>query len=294
MSPKAQHDAAPARPQQELDVAAYTSHSVTVDGVRLNYLDYGTAGKPTMLCVHGGAANAHWYDFIAPGFTSDYHVLSLDLRGHGDSQHVEPPAYTYPDYASDLNKFVEALDLRDFVLIGHSMGGAVCLMYASTYPGRVKSLILADSSVNLPADRINALRDVGQRPGRTYHSKEEIVSRYKLRPGDSTASEALVRYIGENSVREMPDGTWRYKFDRAVYSTRESNDGRPGWNKIKVPAMMIKGDRSPRITDEVFADIKARCPQAELAEVTNSDHHVTLDNPGMFIDKVKAFLAKNA
>ena len=294
----AQHDAAPQRQKEtEMEMpphAPYTAHSVQAGEVRLNYLDYGTPGKPLMLCIHGGAANAHWFDFIAPGFTADYHVLSLDLRGHGDSQHVDPPSYTYEDYAEDIHKAVDALDLRDFVLIGHSMGGAVSLMYAANYPGRVKALILVDSTVNLPKERIEALRSVGERPGRTYHSKDEIVSRYRLRPGDSTASPALVRYIGENSVREMDDGTWRYKFDRNVYATREMSDGRPNWNRIKVPAMMVKGDRSPRITPEVFADLKARCPQAELAEVTNSDHHVTLDNPAMFIEKVSDFLKRNS
>jgi pimeloyl-ACP methyl ester carboxylesterase len=274
------------------DPAPYTSHFVQAGAVKLHYLDYGTAGLPPMLCIHGGAAHAHWFDFIAPGFTNDYHVRSLDLRGHGDSDPVDPPAYFYGDYAADVNKAVEKLGLRDFVLVGHSMGGMVSLLYAATYPGRVKSLIVVDTSVNLPPERIAKLRDVGSKPPRDYDTKEEMVSRYKLRPGEALAPEAVVRYIGSRSVKQVEDGKWRYKFDRSVYATRESMDGRPLWDKIRIPALLVKADRSERITPEVYADAKARAPQVELVEVSNSDHHITLDNPAEFVKKVRGFLRK--
>src|SRR5687767_13749634 len=117
--------------------AQHTEHDIDIGGLKLHYIDYGTKGKPPMLCVHGGAAHTHWFDFVAPGFTADYHVRSLDLRGHGDSDPVDPPQYLYSDYAADIDKFVKAIDLREFVLMGHSMGGTVCLLYCATYPGRV-------------------------------------------------------------------------------------------------------------------------------------------------------------
>ena len=141
-------------------------------GLELNYLDYGTEGLPPMLCIHGGAAHGHWFDFVAPGFTPSYHVRSLDLRGHGDSDPVDPPLYTYEQYASDIDKTVRALDLRDFVLMGHSMGGTVSLVYAATYPGRVKKLVVVDSTVNLSAERIGSFGRKGTMAGefRSLHN----------------------------------------------------------------------------------------------------------------------------
>jgi pimeloyl-ACP methyl ester carboxylesterase len=242
--------------------APFTSKFVEAGDLKLHYLDYGTAGRTPMLCIHGGAAHAHWFDFIARDFTADYHV--------------------------------QALDLRDFVLMGHSMGGAVSLLYAATYPGRVKTLVVIDSTVNLSADRIAKLRDVGSRPGSNYATLEELISRYRLRPGESQAAPEVVRHIASYSGRQMGDGSWKHKFDRNVYATREMSDGRPNWNRIKIPVLLVKGDRSERLSPEVYADVKARCPQAELVEVSNSDHHVTLDNPSEFVQKVKPFLAKNA
>ena len=291
MTTPAQSHAAPNAPPPQ--PAKYTEHDIEVGGVRLHYYDYGTAGKPPMLCIHGGAANGHWFDFIAPGLVDDHHVIALDLRGHGDSAAVEPPSYTYADYAADMDKFVHAMDLRDFVLMGHSMGGTVSLLYAATYPGRAKSLIVIDSTVNLSAERIGRLRSIGEGGGKSYATKEELVARYRLRPGESHAHPDVVRYIGGQSCRQSEDGTWRHKFDRAVYATREVFDGTPCWNEIRIPALLVKGDRSERITPEVYADVKSRCPQAELEVVTHTDHHVTLDNPAGFLAAVKPFLAKN-
>jgi pimeloyl-ACP methyl ester carboxylesterase len=288
MPPQSQARSADAAPQ----AAPYTSRFVDVGALKLHYLDYGTAGRPPILCVHGSAANGHWYDFVAPGLSRDYHVLAIDLRGHGDSGPADPPSYSYEDYASDINKAVEALDLRDFVLIGHSMGGAISLLYSSTYPGRVGKLVIVDTSMKLSNERISEMRDVGSRPSRQYHSKDEIVSRYKLRPGHSFASPDVVRHIASNSVREADDGTWTYKFDRNVYATRVSVDNMPFWDKIKIPTLLIRGGNSPRITPEVYAAVKARAPQVEMAEVSPSEHHVTLDNPTGFVDAVKPFLEK--
>ncbi len=277
---------------QALEPASYTEGNVEAGGLQLHYLDYGTSGRPHMLCVHGGAAHAHWYDYVAPGFTADYHVRSIDLRGHGDSEWIDPPAYMYTDYAADLEEAAKKLDLRDFVLIGHSMGGAVSLLYAATYPGRVKALVVVDSTVNLSPDRIAALRDVGSRSGRSYATKDELVGKYRLRPGDSLATPDVVRHIASRSAKEQSDGTWRHKFDRNVYATREVNDVRPHWNRLRVPVLLVKGQLSDRLSAAVFEDIKSRCPQAELVEVSRSGHHITLDNPGEFIDKVKPFLAR--
>jgi len=131
------------RPEGGLQPASYTDHFVEVDGSRLHYLDYGTAGRSPILCVHGGAAHGHWFDFFAPGFVPDFHVRALDFRGHGDSQWMNPPDYTYEVHAADLAAVAEKLDLRDFVLIGHSMGGLVSLVYTATYPGRIRALMPA-------------------------------------------------------------------------------------------------------------------------------------------------------
>lgn len=67
----------------------------------------------------------------------------------------------------------------------------------------------------------------------------------------------------------------------------------PYWSAIKMPALLVKGARSARISAQVLAQIRARCPRVELAEVAHADHHVTLDNPAGCIDAMRAFLANH-
>ena len=137
MSARSSHD--DARNQQKHTPAGSTSRYIEVNGLKLHYLDYGSKGKPPMLCLHGGAVHAHWFDFVAGAFTADYHVRALDHRGHGESARADPPDYSYTAYASDVAAVIEKLDLRDVILVGHSMGGLVSLVYAATQPGRLRS-----------------------------------------------------------------------------------------------------------------------------------------------------------
>lgn len=278
-----------------LQPAPHTSEYIAANGLKLHYLDYGTRGLPPMLCVHGGAAHAHWYDFVAGGFSSDYHVRSLDLRGHGDSDWVDPPAYGFAEYAADLNAVAEKLDLRDFVLVGHSMGGMVSLVYAATYPGRVGKLVIVDTTMHMSRDAIARLREMGARPTSRYASHEELIMRYRLLPsGTMGAAPEVIRHVARHSGREVADGDWRHKFDRGLYAIFERRDGMPLWERIRIPALLVKGGDSNRVSSEIFAEVKRRAPQVELVAVPDSDHHVTLDNPSGFVRVVQEFLAKTA
>ena len=272
--------------------APHTDRRIEANGIDLHYLDYGTEGRTPMLCLHGGAVTAHWFDFVAGGFTSDYHVRALDQRGHGDSARAVPPDYRYQSYASDVAQVVEKLDLRDFVLVGHSMGGLVSLVYAATYPGRVKKMVVIDSTLWATQDRVSNLHAIGNREGSNYATHEEFIERFRVRPDGTQAVPEIIRYLAERGGRQDENGRWRHKFDRNVYSKREFLDIPPHWDRIKIPVLVVKGGLSNRVTPEIYADIKARAPQVELAEVPRSEHHVTLDNPTDFVAVVRRFLAK--
>lgn len=277
-----------------IEPAAYSEHRVEVAGLKLRLQDYGSAGNPAMLCLHGGAANAHWYDFVAHGFTDAYHMRAVDLRGHGDSQ-WDPsptPTYGYHRHAADVDELVRKLDLRDFVLIGHSMGGMISSIYAATYPGRVKAFILVDTTIKFTPERMAGFNAISNREGRHYATQEEFVATYKVHPGGSSAAPAILRHIARHSGRQYDDGRWRHKVDRRVYSNREMVDSFPLWNKIKIPTLLMKGARSARIDPVTVADVKSRAPQIEVAEVADADHHITLDNPAGFIAAARTFLDK--
>ena len=275
----------------DLHAATSTSHFVEANGIKLHYLDYGTAGRPPMLCVHGGAAHAHWFDFVAPGFTPDYHVYALDLRGHGDSTWADPQTYSFETYAEDINAFLEKLDLSDVVLIGHSMGGMISLVHAATHPGRIRRLVIVDSTMLMPMDRVSKMREFSSRPARGYTTQDELIARYRLEPAESQlAATEVIHRMATHSGRQDADGQWQHKADRRVYANFRQVAGVPLWEKVKVPALVIKGEHSKRFAPDVLAEIRAKAPQVQWAEVPASDHHITLENPQGFVDVVQKFL----
>jgi pimeloyl-ACP methyl ester carboxylesterase len=282
------HDTAAMKPAPSID------RYVEVAGLKLHVQDYGTAGKPQMLCLHGSAAHAHWFDFVASGLNDEYHVLAPDQRGHGDSDWdlSAQPEYNYDRYAADLHELVGKLDLRDFILVGHSMGGLVSTVYAATYPGRARAFIMIDSSLDLPSERIASMNAVGSREGSSYASASEFVASYKIRPSGSRATPDMVRHLGMHSGRQFEDGRWRNKVDRNVYARRVGRNLIPYWAQIKIPALLVRGDRSNRISPEIIAQVRAHAPQVQVAEVAGCDHHVTLDNPRGFVEVCKQWTAR--
>ncbi len=247
-----------------------------------------------MLCLHGSGAHAHWFDFVAPDLAADYHLLALDQRGHGDSAWADPPDYSYTRFAADLAEAVDKLDLRDLILVGHSFGGLVSLMYAAAHPERVSRLIVADSMLRISEEFVAAFHTIGSREGSSYDTPEEFAARYRLRPLGTPTRPDVVAYLARHSARRSADGRWRHKVDRGVYAARHTVDSLPCWERITIPALVIKCNHSTRITPAIAVEIKARCPQVEIVTMPDSGHHVTLDNPAGFVAAVRAFLGRHA
>ena len=124
--------------------AAYADKFITVNGLKIHYLDWGNDGKQPFLMLHGIGRVAHSFDHIAPRFAASYHVMAIDMRGHGDSDWSPEAAYLVEDYVKDIEAIAEKLNLRNIVLLGNSTGGRVVQVYAGMHPERVARLISED------------------------------------------------------------------------------------------------------------------------------------------------------
>ena len=116
---------------------------ITVNGLRLRYLDWGNTGKTPLVCLHGHTGQVHIWDEFAEAMSPHYHVLALDQRGHGDSQWAGT-GYDRDRFVEDMAAFVDSLGLSKFVLAGLSMGGWNCLLYPAANPERVERVIIVD------------------------------------------------------------------------------------------------------------------------------------------------------
>ena len=95
-------------------------------GVRINY--YAAGQGPPVILLHGFGASAYSWRFMGPALAADHRVLTLDLKGYGLSAKPEDGKYAISDQADMVAEFIRTRDLRDLVVIGHSMGGGVTLM----------------------------------------------------------------------------------------------------------------------------------------------------------------------
>ena len=123
---------------------------VTSDGVTLRYLEAGT-GK-TLVLIPGWSQSAAQYKYQIDGLADRYHVIAVDLRGHGDSDKPDH-GYRIARLAKDLQELLVGLNLQDVVLLGHSMGSSVIWCYLDLFgPARVAKLVVADQA---PAVMVN-------------------------------------------------------------------------------------------------------------------------------------------
>ena len=267
-----------------------TSRRLRLDHVNLHYLDYGGEGPPSLLMLHGGGANAHWFDFVGPPLTLHGRVLAVDLRGHGDSTPVDPPVYTYDTYVQDVQALLRAEQLSPVMLMGHSMGGILAVKYASTWPQEVRALIVCDTRPTYSPEVADSLRQTGQRQGREYHSQEDYMAHYRIRPEGLRAPPDVHRYIASFGGRQLPNGRWAHKIDRRVYAQREAIDALPLWQRVTCPALFLHAAASWRITPAVLQQLQEACPQMECAAVSDAGHHLTLDQPAQTVTLVQEFL----
>jgi len=127
-----------------LDKSPHKTGFITVNKVKLHYLDWGGAGE-TLLFLHGMNGTAHFYDDFAPRFTNQFRVLGLTRRGHGESDMPET-GYDTATLVADVRQFLDALKIQRVVLAGHSFAGDEVTRLAARYPDRVTKVIYFDSA----------------------------------------------------------------------------------------------------------------------------------------------------
>jgi pimeloyl-ACP methyl ester carboxylesterase len=144
---------APPRLEAQPDPSPHRSASVSVDGVRIEYLDWGGSG-PALVFFPGFGNSAHVFDGFAPRFTDRHRVVGVSRVGYGGSDQPERLGYTLAARVEQLRAVLEALGLRRAVLAGHSLGGDEITAFATRYPERTAGLIYLDAAL----DHVGALK----------------------------------------------------------------------------------------------------------------------------------------
>ena len=266
---------------------------IVLNGLQFHYLDSGDAGAPPLLLLHGGSAHAHWWDWFVPKVAERFHVMALDLRGHGDSAWADPPAYEIDDYARDVVAFIEHFDLRGLRLVGHSLGGTIAATVAAQVGGRLAGLVIVDSRTKAGHDGSRFMQRLAQMPHPRYRTREHGIAQYRLLPGDSSAPPDVLAAVAAHALRSSSDEThWTFKFDRAALAAIRAHDIAPALAGLRCPILAVRGGASPLMSDKAIAVLRAAAPRLEVATIEGAHHHVMLDRPAEFARTVTEFLAR--
>jgi pimeloyl-ACP methyl ester carboxylesterase len=264
---------------------------VTVDGLRIHYLDWGAPEKPPLLMLHGIGRVAHTFDHIAPHFASKYHVMAVDMRGHGDSGWDPNGAYLVEDYVKDIEGLAGQLQLRNIVIWGNSTGGRVAQVFAGLHPDLVTAVISEDVGPERPSQLAeNVSRQLKQEDATGWASEEELLA--QLKTSYPRTAEDILRSLSHYGTKKRPDGRVIWKRDPAIANGFVPTELWRFVRQIKPPIIYILGGRSTVVPAMTQEELKKALPQAEIVTVPGSGHYPSEENPSEFLKIVDKFLSR--
>ncbi len=286
-----------------------TSHTYFSQRLRLHYVDWGNEDAPPLLLVHGGRDHCRNWDWVVAALRDRYHIIAPDLRGHGDSQWVTSTGYSMIDYVYDIAQLIDQKKLAPLTIIGHSLGGAVSLMYSGIFPDKVVRLVaveglgpspeMAKKRVQRPAHErmqewVESHRKMAGRRPRHYASIEEAVSRMQEANPHLTPEQA--RHLTVHGVNQNEDGSYSWKFDNYVRSSSpyifNLREARELWGRIHCPTLLVRGVES-WASDPEKDGRAAQLPNARVVNIEGAAHWVHHDQLETFLSEVTAFLEES-
>jgi pimeloyl-ACP methyl ester carboxylesterase len=270
------------------------SKYVTVNGVRLRYLDWGTRGLPPMVCLHGHTGQARIWDEFAEAMRDSYHVYAVDQRGHGESGHAKD-GYARDRFVEDLAAFVDALELERFTLSGLSMGGWHSMLYTAGHPDRVERIVMVDIGPEPSEESVAAAVSRPQTPMH-FNSIEDAVA--WMRSGNPWASDRRLKKDAQDKMKQTDDSGWTWKADHDLFNVPLPDMSDPGligryWSALETipcPILEVRGSESPLVSDAVLDRMKDAATDLTSVDVANAGHVVTVDQPEDFIAVTRGFL----
>jgi len=275
---------------------------VELRGLQFHYRDWGGKGKPVVL-LHGLASQSHIFDLVAPRLARGFRVVALDQRGHGESSKPEA-GYNFDSVVADLLAFLDAVEFRRAIIVGHSWGGNVALQFAATCPHRVAALVFIDGG----------FLDMQANPRMTWEFAEQQLAPPRLAGTPVEKFKTMIKgYLGErwspkvqqiilDNFEILPDQTIRphLSFEHHMKILRALWGQRPPqlYPHVQCPVLMLPA-RSNSIDEHERAFLASKrqnlavarrlLAQSETIWFANTVHDVPLQRPRKLANVIARF-----
>lgn len=262
--------AAPATKERALATCFSAYQYLTVGGHRLAYRTAGaTSGKPVMLIHAFASQSGSWEDVAQTLADEGFRVVAPDLRGHGRS--ARTATYALSEFEQDLVALLDALDLHDVSLVGHSLGAHLALRLAAHQPGRIRKLVLEAAPVP-PRDTAETAGMAASRPGPAWRHSLKLLGMGRL------IRLLLLRQFDLRAALSVP---------------RELRTPMPAWwnrlTTLSSPCLLLAGHDDGAVTQRLSL-LSSHLPNATAHHV-GSGHRLHGEHTEAFLAAVLPFLS---
>lgn len=282
------------RADLEKKYASPLTHFVTLaDGTRADYRERGPASAPTLLLLHGSNASLLTWEPWSKTLSDTFHVVSVDLPGHGLTGAVPNGDYTQEGMAKFVGEFADKLGLKTFALAGNSMGGGVAARFAEERPDRVTKLVLVDAG-GLP------FKPGSGEPLALRLARIPVLNQIMLYVTPrSIVTEGLDKAIVHKEIIDdaMIDSYWdfaRMAGTRQATITRFAEPWdtyvRDHTTALKMPVLILWGERDQLIPVAIAHDWQKAIPGAKLIVYPATGHIPMEEVADKSAADVRAFL----
>lgn len=251
---------------------------VNIDGTKTNYLSIGEFydSKPTVVLVHGACQSVWCWKFQTSFFKNykRFNTIAIDLPGHGDSE--GGGFRSIKEYSDFLYSFIKYLDLKEIILIGHSMGGRISQIFAIDYPEKIIGCILAGTGAKLRVTQATFnLIEKGFKNFAGVASKNSFSDNVS----EELKSEFYNNLISANKVSCLNDMVACNEFD-------VSDDV----SRIDIPSLIVAGENDILAPVEYSKELNEKISGSTLKIIEDSGHFMMLEYPDKFNSILKDFL----
>ena len=278
-----------------------TERLTTPSGITVEYDLWGKIKRDAILLLHGGGQTRHSWNATAEKITQvDGCAITVDLRGHGDSDWSHGGDYELSDFSEDVAFLIDTLEIQPS-LVGASLGGLVGIYLEGRYrPGSISALVLVDIVPNinvLGAEKIKDFMLEHSKTGFTSLSEvSDILSEYNPHREKSSDLEGLKKNLRKRGEK------WFWHWDPLFISSERGKENPDMRNpellnelcsNISVPMLLVRGKLSDLVTEIQVREFLERFPEASFADVSGAGHMVVGDKNDAFANEVIEFLNHN-
>ncbi len=279
------------------------SRFVTANGIQHHYLQWGDPEGQPLLMLHGIGLCAQVWNWTARQLAKDYCVLSIDLRGHGDS---EKPGYgyTFQDIGIDLAELVAALGLVRPFVVGHSAGGSAAIIANSLAPGALGPTVVIDSRVG-GSRALSSRPDMRDRPTRTrrkrsvWASRQKMHEAYRNRRVFKSWNEEIFRDYIEGGTRLLPDGqielTCPPEVEATFYEQRAGLNTSPYVKSMMGQFLLLLGNYpgAQTLEDPGIQEFLKEVQGTQVRIAPEGSHFLPMENPDFVLSEIQQFFQKS-